>query len=542
MAIQYVGSTKWTAVTAWAALTSYSVGDIRRQLAAVAAGNERVFRCTTAGTSLGSEPSWTLTAGGTTTEVAGPVWTEITGISTYNSPNNFAAPHARLRNAFAAGWMAAGDSAYVSNNHAATEAANVTLTSPGTAASPCHILCIDDTNATATLAATASEATTGTTNLAFAGFAYSYGLIYSCGNGASSITGAGFISSAPWYWVIEAGQLKFVNTSASTRWLVGLSGNATEDDCGLELINTTVSFGAVGQGFIIRCPFKWSATPTAIQGTVPTTLFLGATGNSGWAEIDDVDLIAIDTGNNLVDVAVAMFTRYTFRRCKLGSGYTAVTGANPSQGGPTVELINCDSGDTNYRYEFHGYPGSITPETTIVRTSGASDGTTTLAHKFVSSANSKLYFPLRGPWMSFWNETLGSVTLAIPVITDNVTLTDAEAWLEVEHLGTSGFPLGLVTNDRAASILATPANQATDGTSTWTTTGLTTPVKQTLGLAVTPAEKGMIRARVCLAKASTTMYVDPKLLSTSGRQYQGDAMYVNEGASGSSGGGYVIGA
>ena len=52
-------------ITAWAVSTAYSVGDVRR----ATAGNQTIyFHCTTAGTSAGSEPSWTTSIGGTTTD------------------------------------------------------------------------------------------------------------------------------------------------------------------------------------------------------------------------------------------------------------------------------------------------------------------------------------------------------------------------------------------------------------------------------------------------------------------------------------------
>src|SRR3990167_7269982 len=183
MAIRYVGSTKWTAVTAWAATTAYSVGDIRRQLATPTAGQERVFRCTTAGTSGGAEPApWTLTAGSTTNDGT-CVWTEITGSETYNQPNNFAAPHYRLLNVFASGWSVAGDTIYISNNHAYTINTTSTYISPGTVASPCILLCIDDNNATATLATGATETTTSTATINITGHTYCYGLSFSAGTG-----------------------------------------------------------------------------------------------------------------------------------------------------------------------------------------------------------------------------------------------------------------------------------------------------------------------------------------------------------------------
>lgn len=194
-----------------------------------------------------------------------------------------------------------------------------------------------------------------------------------------------------------------------------------------------------------------------------------------------------------------------------------------------MTFVNCDSADTNYRYYKQNYQGTVTQETTIVRASGSSDGTTSFSRKFVSTANSKIISPLEGPWTEFWNESLSSLTVEAEVITDGVTLTDAEAWLEVEYLGTSGFPLGVFVSDRIADdIFGTPANQ-TSSSETWTTTGLSSPVTQKFSVTFTPAEKGLIRARVVLAKPSTTMYADMKVLAGSSRQYMSEAGIVNEG-------------
>ena len=62
------------AVAAWAASTSFSVGDIRRATTEQASG--LFFRCTTAGTSASSEPSWPTDAGSTITDNT-CVWTAI---------------------------------------------------------------------------------------------------------------------------------------------------------------------------------------------------------------------------------------------------------------------------------------------------------------------------------------------------------------------------------------------------------------------------------------------------------------------------------
>ena len=65
------------AVAAWAASTAFSVGDIRRATTEQASG--LWFRCTTAGTSASSEPSWPTDIGSTITDNT-CVWTAISSI------------------------------------------------------------------------------------------------------------------------------------------------------------------------------------------------------------------------------------------------------------------------------------------------------------------------------------------------------------------------------------------------------------------------------------------------------------------------------
>jgi len=63
------------AYTAWASSTAYSVGNIVRASTLQASG--LVFRCTTAGTSGGSEPAWGTDIGSTITDGT-VVWTAVT--------------------------------------------------------------------------------------------------------------------------------------------------------------------------------------------------------------------------------------------------------------------------------------------------------------------------------------------------------------------------------------------------------------------------------------------------------------------------------
>lgn len=421
---------------------------------------------------------------------------------------------ATLAGAFAA--AAAGDTIYVSQVHAETQATAMTLTSPGTAASPCTVLCANDAVEPPTaLATTGTITTTGNSAISFAGFAYVYGITFTCGSGVVNAS-INFIAATPWWYRFEACSLGF-NSSAGSAALIGIGDFAAGvDDSLLEFHNTKVAFTSVGQSIRPRSRFKWTGTATAITGaTLPTTLFL-PTGTSVGAlqEITGVDLSALGAAKNLVNLGTAMYISFQFTDCKLGSSITFITGTIAGPGSGEVRVVNCDSADTNHRYHYQNYQGTITSETTIIRTGGASDGTTALSRKMATTANSKFYLPLADVWgIPIWNETLSAITVTIPVLTDNITLTNADAWIEVEYLGTSGFPLGVYTSDRSADILATPANQTTDGVSSWASAP-GTPVKQSLAVTFTPAEKGVLRARVVLARPSTTIYYDPLLQIT----------------------------
>ena len=65
------------AVSAWAASTAFAVGDIRRATTVQASG--LWFRCTTAGTSGSSEPSWPTDVGNTTNDNT-VVWTAFSSV------------------------------------------------------------------------------------------------------------------------------------------------------------------------------------------------------------------------------------------------------------------------------------------------------------------------------------------------------------------------------------------------------------------------------------------------------------------------------
>jgi len=404
----------------------------------------------------------------------------------------------------------AGGKSYVSDAHAETQAANMDMASSGTAASPTKVLCGDDVaEPPTTVTTSATVTTTGSNHMSFTGFAYVQGVTFNMGTGNANDT-IKWTDASPWSWTFEDCALNVVSTHASAGFQVGNYGNNTEDDQALRFINTDISFGNSSQGFIwVSCLFDWHGG--SVTGTAPTTLFLAkASGSIGQVNLFGVDLSAFGSGKNLVDVSATGGKRtiYKFVGCKLGASVTIATGDVAGPGGPEVECINCDSADTRYRWYKKACGGESLTETTIVMTGGAQVDSVAISRKIVTTANVNDVFPFFGQWHQFWNTDLTAQTLTVEMVTDNVTVTDGEVYVELWYAGTSGTPLYLLLTDRVADFLTTPSNQAAS-TQAWTTTGLTTPIKQKLTVAFTALETGLILWRVAATKASLTMYYDP---------------------------------
>ena len=403
---------------------------------------------------------------------------------------------------------AAGDTIWLSQAHAESTAGAVTINYAGTVATPSKVLCGNDAAEPPTsLATTATVTTIANGTLSIGGSMYVYGVTFTSDSTTTLCGGSG----VPQTQIYENCSIRTTNTGSAGTIQCGSANNQT---LRLKLLNTSIKFAAASQSLAIYGNHVFEGVSFVSGTSTPTALVTLAgdrtQGNILWS---GCDLSNLGSTVNLCQGAIVASGRVVFRNCKLPASWSGslVTGTIPGPG-PRFELYNCDSTDTNYRLWVEDYAGSIKNETTIVRTGGATDGTTQCSWKMVSSANAEYpLIRLESPERVIWNDTTGSaLTAAIEIVTDNVTLTDGECWLEVMYLGTSGFPLGAWITDAKSDVLATAADQATSA-ETWTTTGLTTPVKQKLSVTFTPQEKGAIHWRVVLCKASTTVYVDPKL-------------------------------
>src|SRR5215469_7241358 len=119
MADWYVSSAAYNAVPAFQTTHAYVIGDIIRPTAATYS-NRFCYRCTTAGTSAASEPSWNFTNNLTTTS-GGAIFTCVGGQSTYGW--SAAVGDLASITTVASGtprFTAAGDRAFVSQDHTET--------------------------------------------------------------------------------------------------------------------------------------------------------------------------------------------------------------------------------------------------------------------------------------------------------------------------------------------------------------------------------------------------------------------------------------
>ena len=512
MAIWYASSVGYTAVTAWATATTWAVGDIRRPTAA-AAGSERVFRCTTAGLGGVAEPTWVNTKAATTTDNLA-TWTEITGDAAYNSPTSFAAPHARASSLLA--WMAAGDSGYLANNHAETiSSASITLTSPGTSTSPCKLLSIDP--ATGLEANGASITNTSSNGLIIinGGPLYPKGIVFSCAED-SGVTAIQLASAANNINVY--GDCDFILTSALGAAMIGTGTNASASVGSATLINCRFKFGATDQK--IRCYGNLTIIGgSIISGSAAITTFFNWGSSpraSALVNIEGFDFTGLATALNLVsDVSNGQNGKITFSNCKMPATWAGLlTASTLDYGGISADAWNIAATDINCVFWHERFEGSVKQDTGTYMTGGSTDGTTPFSIKMASSANAEFpIFPLYTPEMVVRNETVAVAKTATVEITHSeaLDLTDAEIWLEVSYLGTSGFPLSTLITDRISTILGTPVAQTTS-TQAWTGAG--TRKQKLVVTPFTPQMKGDFLWRVALAKASATVYVNANLVIT----------------------------
>lgn len=399
---------------------------------------------------------------------------------------------------------AAGDTIYVSQAHAENTVGAVNLNFSGALGNPTKVICVDDSaNPPTAVATTATVTSNG--GLAFAGGSlYCYGITFDSSGAASLGLNVG---NSNHHQVYENCSFLVNATGAGSNFRCGVNSAAQQS---VTLINCSVKFTNIAQVFSICARTHWKGGSIVVASTTPTVLFGSWLTQAAELLCENVNFANFTTGFKLTN-APPTDANCIIRNCELPAMWagTLLNTAFAQTG--RAEMYNCSQSPTNYHLWVEDFSGSIRDEITVVRTGGATDGTTPISWKMVSSANP--IYPWHGlatPLVVYDNTTTGSpVTVTAHFIHDSVTaMTDGEIALEVSYLGTGTAPIGTRITDLKADIITTAANHASSS-EVWGG-GLTNPNEQQLSVTFTPQLKGRYLMKVILYKASKTVYLCPK--------------------------------
>lgn len=480
--------------------------------------------CTVAGAIGAAEPAWANDNAGTTRTDNLATWTCLGVVGNFTG---WQAPHARLQAACTQTGLQTlvQQQWYVASSHAETQASAMSNTITASAAFTPSIICVTKTNVPPTSANETTGAGVSTTgnsvinNSTTAGCAaYIEGITFRCGDGAN----APILSAAVQSIYYKNCALIANGTGAGQ----AISFNNTASRQAAVLDNTTVEFKAITGGISASgSGLVWRNTPSAVVGTPPTSLFVSSA--VLLASIEGVDLSNL--GTSLNSGAVNSGGLITLKDCKLHASMGISTPS--AYGAAPVNLIRCDSGATNYRTErYHGF-GTQTTETTIVRTGGATDGTTPISWQFDTNTSTQPNVPFEALPISIWNDTVGSaITVALDgVWSGGAVPNNDDIWFDAVYPGSTLTPQASFATCGRATVLTAATALSADG-STWASSPGTA---FKMSVTFTPQMKGPIELIIKVGRNGTnTFYVDPKPiisgLAISKSEIVGPGVFVNE--------------
>jgi hypothetical protein len=246
-----------------------------------------------------------------------------------------------------------------------------------------------------------------------------------------------------------------------------------------------------------------------LTGAAPTDIFTLTHGSPNVRFIG-CDLSAY-SGTSWVD-NTEMTGSVEFSDCKLHATPSLTPpDAWTTPGSGQITWINCDSGDTEYKFNRYTREGALTVDTATYASDPATVAGTSVSWKIVTTSESDEDSPFVTPWVSTWIDSTGSKTLSLELVYDSASnLDDREVWAEIEYQGTAAFPISTVYSSRNANPFTGVGADLTAGSATWTE-AMANDNKDKITVTVDVNGKGLARARLFVGVASQTLYVDPQL-------------------------------
>lgn len=266
--------------------------------------------------------------------------------------------------------------------------------------------------------------------------------------------------------------------------------------------------------------FEWIQDPgvpsfVAYGGSV-STFFTGSTGsalnaNSAFRfKFQGVDFSPFATAKAIFGSAISGSARFDVIDCKFQSAATLhVRGSIPTSS--YINLIHSPASGNLAMTEHRFHPGGdLLGETTVVRTGGATDGTTpySWAITTVNTTAWNWYMPFEVPQpIVVWNDVTGAVRTVTIELASNTALTEDDVWADVTYAADASSPQSSIATSRRAFLLGTPTALTTSAAA-WGGA----PANKYKLVIPTPnvvQQKGYFYIYLRISKLNATIYVDP---------------------------------
>jgi hypothetical protein len=406
---------------------------------------------------------------------------------------------------------AAGDTIFVSQAHAENTAGAALIALPGTVASPVKVICANDSAEPPTSAAS-SATVTATSTITVTGVGYLEGITFRPGSGGTVTQGfsaSGSVANTNQVYKNCSVQMLTSGTGLA-KMIFGDESRA--DSTHFRLQNFTAKFGGINQRIKLGGNFRWDGG-SFVSGTVaPVNVFEGSLRGTAEFNVRGVDFTNLGTAFNLFlqNQGGNAFTG-RFNNIQLPAGWAGgLWSASPTAPWIRIEVTNSLLGTTKIRYWMHDFCGQVRDNTTVTRTGGASDDGVAFSMRMASSTGTSYpAIPLECAPIRTWVDSTAQQTINVEIVHDSQG-SGAGAALRNDEIAIRVIGPGNDVSNLKAEFLAAVADHATSSAA-WTTTGLTTPVKQKLSITFTPTAKGEHTIVVSLFASSKTVYVCPKV-------------------------------